>query len=114
MCALYLGINGIHDRVLQELHHDEPLQLLKVLLVGLVHGLQMHDKMRAHSHFVLFRQNVLLFHSTMSWPRTDPLLVDVGQEEAVLLVQVIAQGVVPVLRLHQADGHKRNVQQSRR
>ncbi len=39
---------------------------------------------------------------------TDPLLVDVGQEEAVLLVQVVVQGVVPVLRLHQADNHKHN------
>lgn len=34
---------------------------------------------------------------------TDPLLVDVGQEEAVLLVEVIIQGVVPILCLHQAE-----------
>lgn len=34
---------------------------------------------------------------------TDPLLVDVSQEEAVLLVEVIIQGVVPILCLHQAE-----------
>lgn len=46
----YLCINRIHDRVLQELHHDEPLQPLKVLLVGLIHSLQMHNnKMNAPS-----------------------------------------------------------------
>lgn len=41
---------------------------------------------------------------------TDPLLVDVGQEEAVLLVEVLVSGVVPVLRLHQAGDHKNNLQ----
>lgn len=39
---------------------------------------------------------------------TDPLLVDVGQEEAVLLVQVVVQWIVPVLRLHQADRRKKD------
>lgn len=37
---------------------------------------------------------------------TDPLLVDVSQEAAVLLVEVVIQGVVPVLCLHQAEKHK--------
>lgn len=34
---------------------------------------------------------------------SDPLLVDVGQEQAVLLVQVVAERVVPVLGLNEAD-----------
>lgn len=38
---------------------------------------------------------------------TDPLLVDVGQEDAVLLVEVVVQGVVPVLGLHQAGDQRR-------
>lgn len=49
-----------------------------------------------------------LFCVKVLWLHTDPLLVDVGQEDAVLLVQVVIQGVVPVLRLHQADNHKGN------
>lgn len=39
--------------------------------------------------------------------QTDPLLVDVGQEQAVRPVQVGVQGVVPVLRLHQAGEHRK-------
>ena len=38
-----------------------------------------------------------------AWHPTDPLLVDVSQEHAVFLVQVVLQGVVPVLRLDQAE-----------
>lgn len=52
----------------------------------------------------------------MAWAarrRTDPLLVDVGQEQAVLLVEVVVQGVVPVLRLHKAAGHKVSLKVSR-
>lgn len=37
---------------------------------------------------------------------TNPLLIDVGQEAAVLLVEIIVQRVMPVLGLHQADNHK--------
>lgn len=37
---------------------------------------------------------------------TDPLLIDVGQEAAVLLVEIIVQRVMPVLGLHQTDNHK--------
>ena len=37
--------------------------------------------------------------------QTDPLLVDVGQEPAVLFVQVILQGVVPILGLDQTGTH---------
>lgn len=69
-CTRYLCINRIHDRVLQELHHDEPLQPLKVLLVGLIHSLQMHNnKMNVPS--ISRMACVLFFYSgrtpTLSW-----------------------------------------------
>lgn len=44
---------------------------------------------------------------------TDPLLIDVGQEAAVLLVEIIVQRVMPVLGLHQADNHKHTNHSSR-
>lgn len=37
---------------------------------------------------------------------TNPLLIDISQEEAVFFVQVVIQWVVPVLCLHQADKDK--------
>lgn len=69
-CTRYLCINRIHDRVLQELHHDEPLQPLKVLPVGLIHSLQLHNnKMNVPS--ISPMACVLFFYSghtpTFSW-----------------------------------------------
>lgn len=39
VCVCYLAVHRIHHSVLQEFHHDELLQELKVLLVGLVYDL---------------------------------------------------------------------------
>lgn len=39
MCVSYLCINRIHHSVLQELHHDELLQQLKILLISLIYSL---------------------------------------------------------------------------
>lgn len=38
-CVRYLCSNRIHYGVLQEFHHDELLQHLKILLIGLIHSL---------------------------------------------------------------------------
>ena len=37
-----------------------------------------------------------------------PLLINIGQEDAVVAVRVLLYGVVPVLCLHQAAGRRRN------
>lgn len=90
--ACYLGIDRVHHGVLQELHHDELLQLLQVLPVRLIDDLKQRRSGSA----------VLKSGRTVTAAGSDPLLVDVGQEEAVLLVQVVVERVVPVLGLNEA------------